>query len=169
MPVDKRPLARTLVTPSDQAFPTGSSPRSQSHSWGTGPTSNVRPPGVVPALVSSGAALSMHLVCWCLSFPPQRTERRSYRTPRKDVRRVTWLWDWIRAHLTLREWHEWSQGQHRQSRGLRPSRGAWAGQDWHRGEGSAALSGWVASGQAFHRSEPICLQKDGEPFLAKAS
>lgn len=116
--MDKRPLARTLVTPSDQAFPTGSSPRSQSHSWGTGPTSNVRPPGVVPALVSSGAALSMHLVCWGLSFPPQRTERRSYRTPRKDVRRVTWLWDWIRAHLTLREWHEWSQGLHRQSKGL---------------------------------------------------
>lgn len=82
---------------------------------------------------------------------------------------MTWLWDWIRAHLTLREWHEWSQGLHRQSRGLRPSRGAWAGQDWHRGEGSAALSGWVASGQAFHHSEPICLQKDGEPFLAKAS
>lgn len=118
LPVDRQPLARTPVTPSDQSFPTGSSPRSQSHSWGTGPTFNVRPPGVVPALVSRGAALSPCLGCWCLSFPPQRTERRSCRTLRKDRRGVTWLWGWIRAHHPLREWHEWSQGQHHQSGGL---------------------------------------------------
>lgn len=116
--VDRQPLARTPVTPSDQSFPTGSSPRSQSHRRGTGPTFNVRPPGVVPALVSSGAALSPRLGCWCLSFPPQRTERRSCRTLRKDRRGVTWLWGWIRAHHPLREWHEWSQGQHHQSGGL---------------------------------------------------
>lgn len=142
LPEDRQPLARTPVTPSDQSFPTGSSPRSQSHRWGTGPTFNVRPPGVVPALVSSGAALSPRLGCWCLSFPPQRTERRSCRTLRKDRRGVTWLWGWIRAHHPLREWHEWSQGQHHQSGGLEAQpRGL--GQVRTGTEGKGALSSLV--------------------------
>lgn len=142
LPVDRQPLARTPVTPSDQSFPAGSSPRSQSHRWGTGPTFNVRPPGVVPALVSRGAALSPRLGCWCLSFPPQRMERRSCRTLRKDRRSVTWLWGWIRAHHPLREWHEWSQGQHHQSGGLEAQpRGL--GQVRTGTEGKGALSSLV--------------------------
>lgn len=168
LPVDRQPLARTPVTPSDQSFPTGSSPRSQSHRRGTGPTFNVRPPGVVPALVSRGAALSPCLGCWCLSFPPQRTERRSCRTLRKDRRGVTWLWGWIRAHHPLREWHEWSQGQHHQSGGLEAQpRGL--GQVRTGTEGKGALSslvGWPRD-RLSASQKPLAFRRMDNPSWPK--
>lgn len=166
--VDRQPLARTPVTPSDQSFPTGSSPRSQSHRRGTGPTFNVRPPGVVPALVSSGAALSPRLGCWCLSFPPQRTERRSCRTLRKDRRGVTWLWGWIRAHHPLREWHEWSQGQHHQSGGLEAQpRGLGQVRTGTEGKGAlSSLDGWPRDSLSASQ-KPLAFRRMDNPSWPK--
>lgn len=168
LPVDRQPLARTPVTPSDQSFPTGSSPRSQSHRRGTGPTFNVRPPGAVPALVSSGAALSPRLGCWCLSFPPQRTERRSCRTLRKDRRGVTWLWGWIRAHHPLREWHEWSQGQHHQSGGLEAQpRGLGQVRTGTEGKGAlSSLDGWPRDSLSASQ-KPLAFRRMDNPSWPK--
>lgn len=168
LPVDRQPLARTLVTPSDQSFPTGSSPRSQSHRRGTGPTFNVRPLGVVPALVSSGAALSPRLGCWCLSFSPQRTERRSCRTLRKDRRGVTWLWGWIRAHHPLREWHEWSQGQHHQSGGLEAQpRGLGQVRTGTEGKGAlSSLDGWPRDSLSASQ-KPLAFRRMENPSWPK--
>lgn len=52
------------------------------------PSLSMRPPTVV--LAPSYAAVSMPLACWGLGFPTWRMER-SCRTPRKAVRRVTWV------------------------------------------------------------------------------